>query len=100
MQLPVLCILLLLWPQLLIPAASSSSLAHTHTASSRAAGERKSQPSSFAVQLPGQSETTARDIAARYGFKFIDKVPCVYVCVCVCVCVSLSLYIYTCALAI
>ena len=28
----------------------------------------------FAVQLPGQSENTAREIAERYGLKFITKV--------------------------
>lgn len=30
--------------------------------------------SQFAVQLPGQSEITAREIAARHGLKFIAKV--------------------------
>lgn len=30
--------------------------------------------SSFAVQLPGQSETDAKDTASRYGFRFIGKV--------------------------
>lgn len=38
------------------------------------AGTRKQRPSSFAVQLPGQSEADAKDIAARYGFRLIGKV--------------------------
>lgn len=35
---------------------------------------REQRLSSFAVQLPGQSETDAKDIASKYGFRFIDKV--------------------------
>lgn len=34
----------------------------------------ESRLSSFAVQLPGLSEASARDVAARYGFRFISKV--------------------------
>ena len=44
------------------------------TFNERAGTKERHLPNSFAVQLTGQSETSAREIAARYGFKVITKV--------------------------
>lgn len=72
MQLVLLFCLLLLLPK---PSAIVQAQAVLNDRA-RAEGRHLSPVSApqFAVQLPGQGENTAREIAERYGLKFITKV--------------------------
>lgn len=72
MQLVLLLSLLLLLPKL-----SAIVQAQPAFGDSVRAEETRLSPVSapqLAVQLPGQSENNAREIAERYGLKFITKV--------------------------
>lgn len=75
MQLVLLFSLLLLLPNLsaIVLAIAQSALDDHARGEERRLIPPVSSPQ-FAVQLPGQNENTAREIAERYGLKFVTKV--------------------------
>ena len=51
----------------------------------------------LAVQLPGQSENTAKEVAERYGLKFITKVDIFVITIIIMLVFSASYCVYSCS---